>query len=50
LKNDFLVAVDAMNNPRAYMLGMRLIKSKSLIEPKKIGDTQIPLSATSFLK
>lgn len=50
LKNEFLVAVDAMNNPRAYMLGMKLIKSKSLLEPEKIGDIQIPLSATSFLK
>lgn len=50
LKNDQIIAVDAINNPRAYMLGMKLIKSKSQVEPKKIKDIETPLSATSFLK
>ena len=50
LKNDQIIAVDAINNPRAYMLGMKLIKSKSQVEPKKIKDIETPLSPTSFLK
>lgn len=50
LKNNMLVAVDAINNPRAYMLGTKLIKSKSQVETKKIKDIETPLSPTSFLK
>ena len=50
LKNNVLVAVDAMNHPRAYMLGTKLIKQGALLDTTKIQDTTTKLSATAFLK
>lgn len=50
LKNNVLVAVDAMNHPRAYMLGTKLIKEGALLDTVKIQDATVKLSATAFLK
>lgn len=50
LKNDVLVCIDAMNHPRAYMLGTKLINEGVLLDPVKIQDSTIKLSATAFLK
>lgn len=48
-KNDKLLAVDAINNARAYMLGTRIIKNGKRIDKKKLVNTSIPIKPTSFL-
>ena len=44
-----LLAVDAVNNARAYMLGTKLIKGGQLIDRSKLVDTSIPIKPKSFL-
>lgn len=48
-KDDELLAVDAVNNARAYMLGTRIIKAKQKINKSKLVDVSIPMKPTSFL-
>ncbi len=48
-KDDELLAVDAVNNARAYMLGTRLIKGGQIINKTKLVDNSIPIKPTSFL-
>ncbi|RPD99103.1 pyridine nucleotide-disulfide oxidoreductase [Aureibaculum marinum] len=48
-KNDELLAVDAVNNPKAYVLGRRFIKSRQKINKTKLKDTAIPIKPNSFL-
>jgi 3-phenylpropionate/trans-cinnamate dioxygenase ferredoxin reductase component len=40
-----LLAVDAMNDPRAYMIGKRLIEAGSRPRPKPVGNPDIPLKS-----
>ncbi|WP_425044715.1 NAD(P)/FAD-dependent oxidoreductase [Primorskyibacter sp. S87] len=42
-KGDQLVAVDAMNDPRAYMIGKRLIEAGKTADPAIVGDPEIDL-------
>ena len=42
-KGDRLLAVDAMNDPRAYMVGKRLIEAGKTADPGVVADTQTDL-------
>ncbi|MGR3323617.1 MAG: NAD(P)/FAD-dependent oxidoreductase [Pseudooceanicola sp.] len=42
---DTLLAVDAMNDPRAYMTGKRLIESGRSPDPAQVADTDVPLKS-----
>ena len=44
-KGDRLLAVDAMNDPRAYMVGKRLIDAGKTADPDKVGDPAFDLKA-----
>ena len=44
-KGDQLLAVDAMNDPRAYMVGKRLIDSGKTADPDRVGDPEFDLKA-----
>ena len=48
-KENQLLAVDAVNNARAYMLGTQFIKGDQKIDKKKLVDPSIPVKPTSFL-
>jgi len=48
-KNDELLAVDAVNNAKAYMLGTRFIKNNQLINKSKLADVSIPIKPLSFI-
>ncbi|MEM6380108.1 MAG: oxidoreductase C-terminal domain-containing protein, partial [Bacteroidota bacterium] len=40
---DQLLAVDAINNARAYMLGMKVLKKNISLDRQLLGDTSIPI-------
>lgn len=42
---DTLLAVDAMNDPRAYMVGKRLIEAGKTVDPDAVADTGTDLKA-----
>jgi len=42
-KEDRLLAVDAVNNAKAYVVGMKLLKERSVIDRSKLTDNTIPL-------
>ncbi|WIY27109.1 NAD(P)/FAD-dependent oxidoreductase [Parasedimentitalea psychrophila] len=44
-KDDQLLAVDAMNDPRAYMVGKRLIDAGKSCDPKVVADPEIDLKS-----
>ena len=44
-QGDTLLAVDAMNDPRAYMVGKRLIEAGKSPDPSVVGDTSADLKA-----
>ncbi|KGK29037.1 NAD(P)/FAD-dependent oxidoreductase [Cellulophaga sp. E6(2014)] len=48
-KDDELLAVDAVNNAKAYILGGRFIQSKQQLNKEKIKDSSIAITPTSFL-
>ncbi|WP_298531578.1 FAD/NAD(P)-binding oxidoreductase [uncultured Algibacter sp.] len=48
-KDEELLAVDAVNNAKAYVLGARFIKGKQKINKTKLVDSSIPMKPTSFL-
>ena len=48
-KDDELLAVDAVNNGKAYILGGRFIRSRQNLDKKKLMNTSIPIHPTSFL-
>ena len=48
-KGDELLAVDCVNNPKAYVLGTRFIKGKQKINKEKLVDVSLPMKPTSFL-
>ncbi|ARV16621.1 NAD(P)/FAD-dependent oxidoreductase [Polaribacter sp. SA4-12] len=48
-KGEELLAVDAINNGKAYVLGTRFIKGNQKIDKKKLVDISIPMKPTSFL-
>jgi 3-phenylpropionate/trans-cinnamate dioxygenase ferredoxin reductase subunit len=44
-RGDELLAVDAMNDPRAYMIGKRLIEAGQSPAPAAVGDPETPLKS-----
>ena len=44
-KDDQLLAVDAMNDPRAYMVGKRLIEMGKTCDPNAVGDPETELKS-----
>ncbi|WP_282122265.1 NAD(P)/FAD-dependent oxidoreductase [Algibacter mikhailovii] len=48
-RDDDLLAVDAVNNGKAYVLGTRFIKGKQILDKSKLKDVSIPIKPTSFL-
>ena len=44
-RGDALLAVDAMNDPRAYMIGKRLIEAGQSPEPAAVADPETPLKS-----
>ncbi|WP_067146508.1 NAD(P)/FAD-dependent oxidoreductase [Pseudotamlana agarivorans] len=48
-KDDELLAVDAVNFAKAYMLGTRFIKAKQKVDKIKLADTSIPFKPNSFI-
>ena len=48
-KDDELLAVDAVNNAKAYMLGTRFIQNKQKIDKSKLADMSIPIKLLSFI-
>jgi 3-phenylpropionate/trans-cinnamate dioxygenase ferredoxin reductase subunit len=44
-KDDQLLAVDAMNDPRAYMVGKRLIDMGKTCDPKVAADPETDLKS-----
>ena len=44
-RGDDLLAVDAMNDPRAYMIGKRLIEAGRSADPAVVGDPAADLKA-----
>ncbi|WP_282147821.1 NAD(P)/FAD-dependent oxidoreductase [Algibacter lectus] len=48
-KDDELLAVDAVNFAKAYVLGTKFIKSKQKLDKSKISDLSIPFKPNSFL-
>ncbi len=48
-RDEELLAVDAVNFAKAYMLGTRFIKSGQLINKTKLSDTTIPFKPNSFI-
>lgn len=49
-KNEELLAVDAVNNSRAYVLGTKFIKSRTKLDKSKLENSNIPLKPTTVLK
>ncbi|MEO9659885.1 MAG: FAD-dependent oxidoreductase [Maribacter dokdonensis] len=48
--NDSLIAVDAVNNGKAFVLGGKFIQNKILVDPWKIADNTIPFKPNNFIK
>lgn len=48
-KGDELLAVDAVNYPKAYMLGTKFIKSGQKINKSKLEDITIPFKPNNFI-
>ncbi|MDW7691225.1 FAD/NAD(P)-binding oxidoreductase [Flammeovirgaceae bacterium SG7u.111] len=48
-KDDELLAVDAVNFAKAYMLGTRFIKSGQVLDKNKLADTAIPFKPNNFV-
>ncbi|TDT47333.1 3-phenylpropionate/trans-cinnamate dioxygenase ferredoxin reductase subunit [Maribacter spongiicola] len=48
-KDDELLAVDAINNAKAYMLGTRFIQKNQKIDKHKLSDISIAITPTSFI-
>ncbi|MGV6849305.1 MAG: NAD(P)/FAD-dependent oxidoreductase [Marinibacterium sp.] len=44
-RGDSLLAVDAMNDPRAYMVAKRLIDAGKTADPDRVGDASVDLKA-----
>ncbi|MDP5347098.1 MAG: pyridine nucleotide-disulfide oxidoreductase, partial [Paracoccaceae bacterium] len=44
-RGDTLLAVDAMNDPRAYMIGKRLIEAGQSPAPAAVADPDTPLKS-----
>lgn len=48
-KDDELLAVDAINNAKAYMLGTRFIQKNQKIDKNRLSDISIAITPTSFI-
>ncbi|SHJ09325.1 NAD(P)/FAD-dependent oxidoreductase [Pseudozobellia thermophila] len=49
-KNNELLAVDAVNNGKAFVLGTKFVKNKTLVDKKKLGDSTIPFKPNVLMK
>lgn len=49
-KGERLIAVDAVNNAKAYVVGMKLLKEKHLVDKTKISDPNSPLKPALLLQ
>src|SRR5699024_5974968 len=45
LQDHRLIAVDAINSPKDYMMGKRLIAKQTTPDPARVADTSIPVKA-----
>lgn len=43
LKDDYVIAVDAVNKPQEFLLGKRIIAGKMLIDKERLADDRIPM-------
>lgn len=48
-KNEELVAVDAVNNPKAYVIGTKFIKARTKVDKSKIADASVPLKPAELV-
>ena len=44
LKEGKIISVDAVNKPKEFMIGKRLITEQTLVDPAKLADQQIPIN------
>ena len=49
-KNDDLLAVDAVNNGKAFVLGTKFLKNNILVDKKKLGDGTLPFKPNVLMK
>ncbi|MEM9885379.1 MAG: FAD-dependent oxidoreductase [Bacteroidota bacterium] len=49
-KEERLLAVDAINHGKAYMLGTKYLKQRQIVDKAKLADSSIPFKPKSFLK
>ncbi|WP_139955849.1 NAD(P)/FAD-dependent oxidoreductase [Flavicella sediminum] len=49
-KDEELLAVDAINNAKAYVLGTKFIKERKLVDPLKLTDPTIPFKPLNLVK
>ncbi|MEP2239420.1 MAG: FAD-dependent oxidoreductase [Maribacter sp.] len=49
-KNEELIAVDAVNNGKAFVLGGKFLKNNTLLDPLKIADCTIPFKPNNLIK
>lgn len=49
-KEDELLAVDAVNNGKAFVLGAKFLKSHTLVDKVKLADTEVPFRPNTLIK
>lgn len=49
-KEDKLLAVDAVNNGKAFVLGTKFLKNDTLVDKKKLGDSTFPFKPNVLIK
>jgi 3-phenylpropionate/trans-cinnamate dioxygenase ferredoxin reductase subunit len=49
-KDDELLAVDAVNNAKAYVIGTKFIKERKLVDPIKLTDPTTPFKPLNLVK
>ncbi|KAA2219680.1 NAD(P)/FAD-dependent oxidoreductase [Maribacter flavus] len=49
-KDDALLAVDAVNNGKAFVLGTKFIKNNTLVDKEKLADASIPFKPNTLIK
>ncbi|MEM8525631.1 MAG: FAD-dependent oxidoreductase [Bacteroidota bacterium] len=49
-KEERLLAVDAINNGKAYMLGTKFLKNRAQLDKEKLADSTVPFKPNNFLK
>lgn len=49
-KDDALLAVDAVNNGKAFVLGTKFIKNNTVVDKEKLADASIPFKPNTLIK